>query len=142
MHYIIKKYTLPIGHRLMNHKGKCQYIHGHNFSFLIKINCQCLNCDGMVVDFSIVNKWFNSITELLDHALLLNEYDPLYTPNDFANVISIGGEPTAENLARFVFDRMAEQIKKFQHEIGNAQGLYVDSVEVFENETSVAGYTR
>ena len=62
MWYIRKKFTLPIGHRLLKHSGKCHWTHGHNFSIYIQISCEKLdsndNVEQTITNFLGPN-WFS-----------------------------------------------------------------------------------
>lgn len=72
-----KLYTdLPFAHRQPNHDGHCAYLHGHNWSFEIEFASSRKDECGFVIDFGKlkpVKAWF----EQFDHALVLNEDDPM-----------------------------------------------------------------
>ena len=51
MYKIEKRFTLPIGHRLSKHKGRCFSIHGHNFDVLVGIKSPTLNDNDMILDY-------------------------------------------------------------------------------------------
>ena len=95
------------GHRLLNYEGKCRWLHGHNGRAVISIEAEQLDERGMVLDFSdikrVVSRW---IDENLDHRMILHEDDPavpllreLGEP-----MYLIDRNPTAENIARLIFD--------------------------------------
>mgnify|MGYP001554915776 CR=1 FL=1 len=87
----------------------------------------------MLVDFvdikALVKDWLDSE---LDHTLLLHRDDPVLP------VLQAAGErvrvtefnPTAENIARMIFDHVA------------AEGYPVVDVTLWETETSYASYRR
>jgi len=100
------------GHRLLNYDGKCKYLHGHNGRAIIALEGEQLDNRGMVIDFSdikrVVSKWIDTH---LDHRMLLNRDDPM------VELLKAHGEPlflmdsnpTAENIAKLIFDFTAEQ---------------------------------
>jgi len=100
------------GHRLPDYEGKCKHLHGHNGKVLITIEAPGLDDRGMVHDFSdikrAVSQW---IEDHLDHRMLLRRDDPAVP------VLKKLGEPlflmdlnpTAENIARIIFDVAAER---------------------------------
>ncbi len=107
MYRIAKELQFCYGHRLMNHKGKCKRLHGHNAKVLITVEAENLDSDGMVMDFSDLKRDVsNWIDDQFDHQMLLHMDDPI------VDALKAGGEPfrilevhpTAENLARLIFD--------------------------------------
>jgi 6-pyruvoyltetrahydropterin/6-carboxytetrahydropterin synthase len=95
------------GHRISKHGGKCAHVHGHRYK--VEITCVAdLDDLGMVIDFGLIKALVgNWIDENLDHAFIAFCRDTeicdflTYTKQ---RVFIMGGEPTAENLSRVVFD--------------------------------------
>jgi 6-pyruvoyltetrahydropterin/6-carboxytetrahydropterin synthase len=120
------------GHRLLNYDGKCRHLHGHNGRAVITLAGAALDDLGMVMDFSrlkrVVGGW---IDEMLDHKMLLHKDDPvlpfLQRLGEPVHVIDVN--PTAENIARLIFDYTA------------AQGFPVTEVRLWETESCFAAYT-
>jgi len=93
-------------HRLLDHKGKCRFLHGHRYKAEIEVYCPELDDQGMIVDFSFIKEKIGGwIDQNWDHNTILHPGDDLrYTqflwiekapyimPVDHPN-------PTAENLA-------------------------------------------
>lgn len=96
------------GHRLLNHPGKCRFLHGHNGRVRIVVAADGLNDQGMVIDFgeirTTLEKWID--TEL-DHRMILSQKDPLVEllQTQGENVVVLPDNPTAENLARFLGEK-------------------------------------
>jgi 6-pyruvoyltetrahydropterin/6-carboxytetrahydropterin synthase len=119
------------GHRLLGHPGKCARLHGHNARVFVGLRAEAVDAQGMVVDFDTVEVRVRGyLDESLDHRMLLQEGDPAC-----AALASIGEPfvalkvpPTAENLARLIF----EQLARF--------GLPVAEVRFEEQPGSVAAY--
>lgn len=119
------------GHRLLNYNGKCRNLHGHNGRAIITLEAEKLDAQGMVVDFShlkrIVQSW---IDESLDHKMILHRDDPILPELRRQNepVVVIDVNPTAENIAKLIFD------------FTKSQGLPVVEVTLWETENSFATY--
>jgi len=133
---ISRTFAIPVGHRLMTHKGKCQNLHGHNLKVRVCLRAEQLNQNCMVVDFSDLKRIaLESILDKLDHSLLLNREDPLLqeknTLSEKFNIIKIEGEPTAETLAEFIYTLLSQKLPA---------GIQMDSVTVWENDESEATY--
>ncbi|MCI0464478.1 MAG: 6-carboxytetrahydropterin synthase [Gemmataceae bacterium] len=132
MYRVIREIRFCYGHRLLGHSGKCRFLHGHNGRAVLVLEAPRLDELGMVVDFGdikqIVGGWINSY---LDHRMILHRDDPalpgLLDQGEPVFVMDVN--PTAENLARLIFDFAA------------AQGLPVVEVHLWETDESCATYT-
>jgi 6-pyruvoyltetrahydropterin/6-carboxytetrahydropterin synthase len=133
MYSVSKTFSFCYGHRLLNDPGKCGGLHGHTAKAAVVIEADELDKLGMVCHFDRlkdkVGKW---IEENLDHRMLLAEGDPLakLLKDQGENVVILAGNPTAENIARMVFDETT------------AAGLPVSRVEIWESPTSKATFTQ
>lgn len=100
------------GHRLLDYEGKCRYLHGHNGLVLVTIESPTLDRRGMVMDFSeikrVLSQW---IDESLDHRMILRRDDPAVAPLQHLGepLYLLDENPTAENIARLIFDYAQEQ---------------------------------
>jgi 6-pyruvoyltetrahydropterin/6-carboxytetrahydropterin synthase len=100
------------GHRLMGYAGKCRHLHGHNGRVRIVLETSGLDTHGMVLDFSeikrVLNRW---IDDNLDHRMLLERTDPAVAAlQDLGEpMFLMDVSPTAENIARLIFDAAREQ---------------------------------
>jgi 6-pyruvoyltetrahydropterin/6-carboxytetrahydropterin synthase len=128
---VTKEIHFCYGHRLLNHAGKCRHLHGHNGKAVITVEAAGLDAMGMVVDFGeikqVVGRW---IDENLDHRMLLHRDDPVIPElrRQGEPFVEMDVNPTAENIARLIFDRAA------------ADGLPVTEVTLWETENSFATY--
>lgn len=96
------------GHRLINYEGKCRHLHGHNGLAVITLEAPELDERGMLVDFGEIKRdvqvW---IDENLDHNLLLCKDDAILPvlQREGERVFVMAANPTAENIAKLIFDR-------------------------------------
>lgn len=131
MYRITREIEFCYGHRLLDYEGKCRHLHGHNGRAVITLAAADLDRLGMVLDFSrlkqVVGRW---IEETLDHKMLLHEADPVlpFLRQQGEPVYVMQVNPTAENIARLIFDYTA------------AQGFPVIEVQLWETEHCYATY--
>jgi len=131
MFRVTRRIDFCYGHRLLEHDGPCARLHGHNGRVMITIEAPSLDGQGMVVDFGeikrVVAGW---IEENLDHRMVLRRDDPavgaLGQLGESPYLMDVN--PTAENLARLIFDRAA------------AAGLPVVEVRLWETPNCHASY--
>src|SRR5438132_8560863 len=132
MYRVTREIRFCYGHRLLNYEGKCRHLHGHNGKAVITLAAAELDELGMVMDFSrikqVVNSW---IDQTLDHRMLLHRDDPVlpYLRQQGEPVHVMDVNPTAENIAKLIFDFAA------------AQGFPVVEVQLWETENCFATYT-
>jgi 6-pyruvoyltetrahydropterin/6-carboxytetrahydropterin synthase len=131
MYRVTREIRFCYGHRLVNYDGKCRHLHGHNGRAVITLETPRLDGLGMVVDFSrikrVVSAW---IDETLDHKMILHRDDPLlpYLRQQGEPIFVLDANPTAENIARLIYDYTA------------GQGFPVVEVRLWETDDSFATY--
>ena len=107
MFRVTREIDFCYGHRLLNYDGKCRYLHGHNGRAIITLQAESLDPRGMVLDFSeikqLVSTW---IDDNLDHRMILRRDDPVvpYLQEMGEPMYLLDVNPTAENIARLIFD--------------------------------------
>jgi len=132
MFSVTREITFCYGHRLLEYNGKCRHLHGHNGRAVITLAAPDLDALGMVMDFTrlkrVVGGW---IDEQLDHKMLLHKDDPvlplLRRQGEPVYVLDVN--PTAENIARLIFDHTA------------SEGFPVVEVKLWETESCYATYS-
>lgn len=83
-------------HALRHYKGKCERIHGHNYSVEVTVEGSVLSHDTeLLMDFGDLKALVKTALEKLDHQFL-NEIPPF----DLIN-------PSAENLSRVIWQNLA-----------------------------------
>ena len=131
MYSVTKRIEFCYGHRLMDYDGMCQHPHGHNAVAEIEIRSEQLDARNMVADFGdikeLVKGW---VDRELDHRMILRQDDPLVASLKALGepVYVIDSNPTAERIARLLYDVSLEQ------------GLPVVRVTVWETPSSWATY--
>ena len=133
MYAVTKEIHFCYGHRLLNHKGKCRFLHGHNATAVIRLESTILDTLGMVCDFSDIGDYTKAwINEELDHNMLMHKEDPLLPALQQAGerVYVMQDNPTAENIAKMIFDHVA------------AGGFPVVEVALYETASAHASYRR
>ncbi|OGF45386.1 MAG: 6-carboxytetrahydropterin synthase QueD [Candidatus Firestonebacteria bacterium RIFOXYC2_FULL_39_67] len=109
-------------HYLRGYKGKCERVHGHNYRVMITVKAKKLNKIGLAVDFSEIKVELKKNMEILDHRLL----DELPC---FKKV-----NPSAENIAKYIFDSMNKPLKVKQ--------VKLSKVTVWETARASASYSN
>jgi 6-pyruvoyltetrahydropterin/6-carboxytetrahydropterin synthase len=93
--YLLKvKGHFDAAHHLVNHHGECSRIHGHRWVFELEVGVEKLQPDDMVMDFADIRQVLRNIAP--DHCDLNEVYPHI--------------QPTAENLARVLFDQAKARI--------------------------------
>ncbi len=131
MFQVSRQIDFCYGHRLLNYDGKCRFLHGHNGRAIIALQAESLDDRGMVLDFSdikrVVSRW---IDENLDHRMILHRDDPAVPVLQALSepLFLIDRNPTAENIARLIFDFTAQA------------GFPIIQVELWETPNCFATY--
>jgi 6-pyruvoyltetrahydropterin/6-carboxytetrahydropterin synthase len=131
MYSVTCELTFCYGHRLLGHEGKCRHLHGHNARAVITLTAPALDPLGMVVDFGRLKRAVGGwVDEHLDHKMLLHKDDPLLPllRRQGEPVYALDVNPTAENIARLIFEQAA------------AQGFPAAEVRLWETDTCCATY--
>jgi 6-pyruvoyltetrahydropterin/6-carboxytetrahydropterin synthase len=131
MYRVTKEIHFCYGHRLLNHKGKCRHLHGHNAKAVVTLAAEKLDEQGMVMDFSDIKATISSwIESEIDHTMLMHPDDPFLSTIQAAGerVYVMANNPTAENIARLIFD------------FAKAQDFPVVDVTLWETDSACASY--
>jgi len=124
-------------HFLTDYYGKCENLHGHRWRVVAYLAQEQLGTEGterdMVMDFGEFKRIVRAEVDALDHTFLVEEGS--LAPSTIAalhaegfNLTILPFRTTAENLARYLFERFAEQ------------GLPIAQVDVYETPNNCAIY--
>jgi queuosine biosynthesis protein QueD len=91
---IFKDFTFEAAHRLpfVPEGHKCFRLHGHSFRVEVHVSGEVDKQTGWIVDFADIKAAFKPLHEQLDH--------------NYLNEIPGLENPTSENLARWIWDRI------------------------------------
>ena len=148
--YITKEIQFDAGHRVPNHASKCKNPHGHRFKVVVELCQEELvkskgnSQEGMVRDFGHVKEVLTQyVHDVYDHGFIVYEQDSdmmqaLGMTVSFQGawesemgwkVIVVPFIPTAENLAKEIFDNLVTHL-----------GDLLVCVQIWETPTSSASY--
>ena len=124
-------------HFLTDYYGKCENLHGHRWRVVVYLRQEALQAEGtmrdMVLDFGVFKREVRELADSLDHTFLVEEgslapatVEALEREGFSLTVLPF--RTTAENLAKWFFDRLAEK------------GLPVWQVDVYETPMNCATY--
>jgi 6-pyruvoyltetrahydropterin/6-carboxytetrahydropterin synthase len=131
MYRVSQEIDFCYGHRLLNYSGKCRHLHGHNGKAVVVLETADLDERGMLVDFADIKRALCTwIDAELDHRMILCDADPAVPLLKSLGepLLLIPDNPTAETIARLIYDRAA------------AQGLPVVEVSLWESARSCATF--
>ena len=139
MHSVKTELSFAAAHRLPGHKGRCRFIHGHNYRVVLTLQAPSLQ-EGMVIDFSRVKEIAKTHLDAgYDHKLILWSEDPIVDsilaslPGEMQREVILYPEiPTAENMAWTIYDNLVSAF--------DAEYVTLSRVEVFETPNSSASY--
>jgi 6-pyruvoyltetrahydropterin/6-carboxytetrahydropterin synthase len=121
MYEVTIKRSFSAAHSLKEIGGKCEKLHGHNFTVEVSVATERLNSEGLVVDFRVLKDWTDQTIKEFDHKYL--------------NEISIfhGSNPSSENIANYIFTQITRKAA--------TTGLRVSRITVWESESAKVTYT-
>lgn len=113
-------------HRLKHYDGACTNVHGHNMEWEVEVevSMEGVGEDNMPLDFKDVS----DLIDETDHAVLLNEDDPLvpgslvpggeaerYFVDALGDCILFEGDPTCEMVSKWMARRLVEEVEAAIH---------------------------
>jgi len=127
MYRIGKTFKFEAAHFLPNADSECcRNIHGHSYKVEVVLQSEELIND-MVLDFCHLSRWWETIHEKWDHAIIVKESSPTAKNK----TVVLGVHPTAEHMARHLWYAARNHL---------GPSVWVESVKVWETETSWAEY--
>jgi 6-pyruvoyltetrahydropterin/6-carboxytetrahydropterin synthase len=98
MYELTVKSHFDAAHALRDYPGECRKLHGHTWDVEVTVVGETLDDVGIVYDFKSLKEDLRAVLDQYDHAYL-NDVEPF-------DVLT----PTAENLARVVYEQLAETV--------------------------------
>lgn len=129
--------SFDAAHFLTDYHGKCENLHGHRWRVVAYIAQAELCKEGthkdMVLDFGEFKKEVRALTEEFDHSFIVEEgslqaQTLSCLENEGFTLTILPFRTTAENLAHYFYDRLAEK------------GLPISEIEVYETPNNCAIY--
>ena len=103
-------------HHLLNYKGKCENMHGHNWKVEVTARGDKLNESNILIDFKVLKALVNETVNYLDH-------------KDLNELVEFKGEsPSSEFIAKYIYKTLKAKIPQ------------IIRVDVWETQTSRASY--
>jgi 6-pyruvoyltetrahydropterin/6-carboxytetrahydropterin synthase len=121
MYQIVVEQHFEAAHFLRGYKGKCENLHGHRYSVVVKLQASKLNDIGLAYDFTDVKRNLGGILSRYDHASL-NDIPPFDKIN-----------PSAENIAATIYQELKTKL--------TVEPINIAAVEVWENPQQGIVYT-
>jgi 6-pyruvoyltetrahydropterin/6-carboxytetrahydropterin synthase len=120
MYELVVEQHFEAAHFLRGYKGKCENLHGHRYSVVVRLKTAKLNEIGLAYDFTEIKRHLKDIMGRLDH-VCLNDIPPFDKIN-----------PSAENIATTIYNELRAQIAD--------RSIKIAAVEAWENPFQGAVY--
>ena len=137
MYQLTTHASFDSAHFLSGYEGKCRNLHGHRWKLEVTVSSENLvregQIRGMIVDFGELKKDVKNLADEFDHCLIIEKGTlkektmEALTEEEF-KIIQVDLRPTAENFARYFYERMQKA------------GYKVSLVKVYETPNNMAGY--
>ena len=137
MYQLTTHASFDSAHFLSGYEGKCRNLHGHRWKLEVTVSSEELvregQIRGMIVDFGEGKKDVKNLADEFDHCLIIEKGTlkektmEVLTEEEF-KIIQVDFRPTAENFARYFYERMQKA------------GYKVSLVKVYETPNNMAGY--
>jgi 6-pyruvoyltetrahydropterin/6-carboxytetrahydropterin synthase len=114
-------------HRLRNYTGKCSRLHGHTWKIEALVQGKGLDSTGMLIDFKVLKGILADVVDEFDHQYI-NELP------GFADTQSGTLNPTAENIAKYIYQKMGQQIN------ARVPDIRLGKITVWESTGAAASY--
>jgi len=147
---IAKRFRVESGHRLSKHPELCRFPHGHTRTVEVVLGAGELDDNDMVCDYKALKLIVEREVERFDHAMVLAADDPLrdqFAPFADRVVLLDDGDPTTENMARYLYRRIREAFAPGATVASGTGvgytipgGVRVESVRVWETPSTWAEY--
>jgi 6-pyruvoyltetrahydropterin/6-carboxytetrahydropterin synthase len=114
------KDSFSAAHRLEEYHGKCEELHGHNFTVEAFFSGKEVDKSGMVIDFKILKDYLGKVLASLDHKYL---NDILFFQQRASS---------SEYIAMYIYNKLRETMKK--------ETVKLAEVRVWESDSAWVSY--
>lgn len=121
MYELVVEQHFEAAHFLRGYQGKCENLHGHRYSVVVRLKTDKLNQIGLAYDFTDIKRHLKDIMARLDH-VCLNDIPPFDKIN-----------PSAENIATTIYNELKAKLAD--------ETVKIAAVEAWENPLQGAVYT-
>ncbi len=133
---IMRRIKFCAGHRLLQHGGKCENFHGHNYIADFFVESEEQDAVGRVIDFSdLKHRVKGWIDEHWDHGFLIHHEDDnarqaleMVKP---MRLFAMPYNPTAENMAKYLLEEVCPKVLE-------GSGARACRVRIWETEEAFA----
>ena len=135
---LTKEFSFEAAHALDGYDGPCREIHGHSYRLFVTVKgtpAEDASKCGMVLDFGVLKRIVSEeIVSHFDHALVLRASESgeeffRVLAERFGNVVTVGYQPTCENMLGDFAARIAARLP---------EGVALHSLRLHETATSFA----
>ena len=120
MYQVTVKTVFSAAHQLRGYDGQYENLHGHNWTAVVIAESGELDAMGVGIDFVNLKKKTDEALSALDYHNI-NEVAPFDNQN-----------PSAENIARWLFEKLSAQL--------NTESVKIRRVEISETPECGAAY--
>ncbi|MHB1167524.1 MAG: 6-carboxytetrahydropterin synthase QueD [Carboxydocellales bacterium] len=128
MYELTIKGHFDAAHYLREYPGKCSQIHGHTWEIEVVVGGTELDNLGMLIDFSVLKENLKEVLAQFDHRLI----------NELPGFAQGQLNPTAENLAKYIYLQMQPRI--VMSTSPNNNKIQLIQVRVWESPRACACY--
>ena len=122
MYEVFTEMHFSAAHHLREYNGACANVHGHNWQIRATVQAEKLDALGIAVDFKTLKRALHEVIDPLDHI----DLNSVFTEAE--------GNPTAENIARYIFEKIAPKINA---ENSSAQ---ITRIDIWETSGNCVSY--
>ena len=117
---ITREIQVDTGHRIPFHKAKCYNVHGHRYRIIATVEGTTvdqlgISDHGMVMDFGDLKSiLMHKVHDIIDHGFIVWKDDTAlkeFLQKEGYRVVVFEDVPTAENIARWAFYQMKDDVK-------------------------------
>lgn len=120
MYELMIESDFSAAHQLREAKGGCERLHGHTWHVRVSLAGEHLKENGILIDFREAKRKIGRWIRKLDH--------------QFLNETMEGLNPTTENIARYLYERIGQEL--------NCRRFKVKTIRVWESKDCSVCYSQ